>query len=94
MSRRPLSPRALQVLLERAAENAAAESLRLIEQGPPPPGPELTPSLAPMDPWCAMCQRRHPAMFEFKGKPRKWHQQHEAQMSDAARRARKAAERG
>lgn len=81
------------MLLERAAEEAAAESLRLIEQGPPPPAPELTPSLAPMHPWCALCQRRHPATFEFKGKPRKWHQEREAQMSPAARRARKDAER-
>lgn len=90
---RPLSPRALQVLLERAAEMAALESLRRIEQGPPAAAPELTPSLAPMHPWCALCQRRHPATFEFKGKTRKWHQRHEAQMSDAERRARKAAER-
>lgn len=85
---RPLSPRALQVLLERAAEMAAAESLQLIERAPT----KLIAAGAPMHPWCALCQRRHPATFEFKGRTRKWHQQHEAQMSPAARRARKDAE--
>lgn len=90
---RPLSSRALQALLERAAVEAAAESRRLIEATPPAPAPELTPSLAPMHPWCALCQRRHPATFTFKGRSRGWHQEREAQMSPAARRARKDAER-